>query len=392
MMKMGEVCKVVEGLKPVMLMVVLQLTYAGINVLYKLAVNDGMNLRIVIAYRYMFATVFIAPLAFFLERNKRPKMTWSMMFQAFLCGLFGGVMSQNLYLESLALTSATFASTMANLTPAITFLMAASFGLERLSLRTVAGQGKMIGTLVAIGGAMVLTFFKGTKIKTGSFHVTLMHYREGHAASSLAPSGIKALLSALCSLGSSATYALWLIIQAKMSKTYPCYYSSTALMSFMAAILSTAFAFAFESDLNQWKFGWDVRLLTVAYAGIIVSGIMVVVMAWCVDMKGPLYVAAFNPLLLVFVALAGSFMLDENLYLGSIIGGLLIVCGLYMVLWGKDKEMKNMKQLIPSHSSLPEILVRSSTDDKSNPSSNNPEVELVNDRDNSNIHQKLPVK
>ncbi|XP_028800999.1 WAT1-related protein At1g68170-like [Neltuma alba] len=188
------------------------------------------------------------------------------------------------------------------------------------------------------------------------------------------------------------TYASWLIIHAKMSKTYPCYYSSTAPMSFMAAILSTAFAFAFESDLNQWKFGWDVRLLTVAYAGIIVSGIMAVVMAWCVDMKGPLYLNAFNPLLLVFVALAGSFMLDEKLYLGSIIGGLLTVCGLYMVLWGKGKEMKNMKQLIPSQSSLPEIIVRSPTRDKISPHSNNPEVELVTDCANSKIHRKLQVK
>ncbi|XP_028801003.1 WAT1-related protein At1g68170-like [Neltuma alba] len=388
---MGEVCKVLEGLKPAMLMVVLQLTYAGINVLYKLAVNDGMNLRIVIAYRYIFATIFIAPLAFFLERNKRPKMTWSILFQAFLCGLFGGALTQNLYLESLALTSATFATTMDNLTPAITFLMAVPFGLETLSLRTAAGQGKIIGTIVSVGGAMVLTLVKGTKIDTGSFHVTLMHYREGHVASALAPSSARALLGALCCLGNSATQALWLIIQAKMSKTYPCYYSSTALMSFMATILSTAYAFAFESDLNQWKFGWDIRLLTVAYGGIIVSGIMVVVMAWCAHMKGPLYVAAFFPLLLIFVALAGSFMLDEQLYLGSIIGGLLLVCGLYMVLWGKGKEMKMMNQLVPSQSSFPEIKVGSPTDGKGSPCNDNHEVELVMGCDDSNIHQKLQL-
>ncbi|XP_054803538.1 WAT1-related protein At1g68170-like isoform X1 [Prosopis cineraria] len=372
MRKLGGVGDVVEGLKPAMLMVVLQITYAGINVLYKIAVNDGMNLRILIAYRYMFATLFIAPLALFLERNKRPKMTWSVLSQAFLCGLFGGVMSQNFYLESLALTSATFASAMSNLTPAVTFLMAVSVRLERLNLRTVAGQVKIIGTIVAIGGAMVLTFFKSTKIDTGSFHITLLHHRKGQVASLLAPSSMKALLGALCSLGSSATYALWLIIQAKMSKSYPCYYSSTALMSSMAALLSTALAICLESDLTQWKLGWDVRLLTVAYAGIVVSGIMVVVMAWCVDMKGPLYVSAFNPLLLVFVAIAGSFMLDEKLYLGSIIGGMLIVCGLYMVLWGKGKEMK-MNPLVPSQSSLPEvIIVRSSpTDEKSSPQNKN---------------------
>ncbi|XP_054800972.1 WAT1-related protein At1g68170-like [Prosopis cineraria] len=387
MTKMADVRNLVEGLKPVMLMVVLQITYAGINVLLKLAVNDGMDLRIVIAYRFMFATLFIAPLALVLERNKRPKMTWSVLFQSFLCGLFGGVMSQSAFLESLALTSVTFASTMTNLTPAVTFLMAVSFRLERLNLRSVAGQVKIIGTIVAIGGAMILTLLKGAKINTGSFHVTLMHHQNNHVPTVLSSSSIKSLLGALCSLGSSATYALWLIIQAKMGKSYPCYYSSTALMSLIAAILSTSFAFCLERDLTQWKLGWNIRLLTVAYAGIIVSGVMVVMMAWCLDMKGPLYVAAFNPLLLVFVAIAGFLMLDEKLYLESIIGGLLIVCGLYMILWGKGKEMENMNQLAASQN-LHEIKVKSPEDDKSSPHNNNHEVdEYVSHSDRSIIQQ-----
>ncbi|KAJ1434969.1 hypothetical protein SESBI_05334 [Sesbania bispinosa] len=54
--------------KPTVLMVGVQITFAGMNVLYKLAVNDGMNLRVVIAYRFLFATAFIAPLALILER------------------------------------------------------------------------------------------------------------------------------------------------------------------------------------------------------------------------------------------------------------------------------------------------------------------------------------
>jgi len=31
-----------------------------------------------------------------------------------------------------------------------------------------------------------------------------------------------------------------------------------------------------------------------------------------------------------------------------VVGAVLIVCGLYMVLWGKSKEMKNITQLVPS--------------------------------------------
>lgn len=33
---------------------------------------------------------------------------------------------------------------------------------------------------------------------------------------------------------------------------------------------------------------------------------------------------------------------------GSIVGAGLIVCGLYMVLWGKTREIKNKTQLMPS--------------------------------------------
>jgi len=50
--------------------------------------------------------------------------------------------------------------------------------------------------------------------------------------------------------------------------------------------------------------------------GIVGSGIMVVVIAWCVRMRGPLYASIFNPLLLVLVAIVGSLMLDEKLFLG----------------------------------------------------------------------------
>ncbi|KAI9087232.1 hypothetical protein K1719_030867 [Acacia pycnantha] len=377
----ADVWNVVYGLKPAMLMVVVQIAFAGVNVLYKLVVNDGMNLRIVVAYRFIFATVFIAPVALILERKKRPKMTWKILFQSFLCGLFGGSLAQNLYLEALALTSATFASAMANLIPAITFIMAVCFRLESLNLRAAAGKAKIIGTIIAISGAMILTFFKGAQINTGSFHITLMHHRNGHVGSpqSSPSGGSNTLLGALCSMGSNFSYALWLIIQTKMGKSYPCHYSSTALMSFMGSLLSIAFAICLERDWTQWKLGWNVRLLTAAYSGIVVSGVMVVVMAWCMHMRGPLYVSAFNPLLLVFVALAGSFMLDEKLHLGSIIGGALIICGLYAVLWGKGKEMKKMNQLVPSDQGLHEIIVRSPTEDN--------KCALHNNNNNSDIEE-----
>ncbi|KAL1336297.1 hypothetical protein HN51_030684 [Arachis hypogaea] len=332
-----------QGLKPVILMVIVQIAFAGVNILYKLAVNDGMSLRVTVAYRFIFATAFIAPFALFFERKKRVKLTWMVLFQSFLCGLFGGALAQNFYLEALALTSATFASAMANLIPAITFVMAVCIGLERLNLGSAAGKAKIIGTMAGIAGAMVLTFVKGPEIQIAS-HVNLMNHRNNSSMAAHGGGG-RTVLGSVCALASGISYALWLIIQTKMSERYPSYYSSTALMSLWAAILSTAFALSVENDWSQWRLGWNIRLLTVAYSGMVVSGMMVAVISWCVRMRGPLFASVFSPLLLVIVAVASSTVLNEKLYLGSFIGAVLIVCGLYAVLWGKSKERKKMKNM-----------------------------------------------
>lgn len=318
-----------------LLMIVVQILLASVNVLYKVAINDGIDVKILTSYRLMFAAASTIPMAIFLERKERPKLTWRVVWLSFFSGLFGGSLFQNLYFESLALVSATFVSAIFNLTPGITFILAVSFGMEKLNFHTVAGKAKVLGTITGIGGAMLLTFLKGVELNIWSFHFSLLH--KGESGTIAAHHGSK-MLGILFGLGSSLSFALWLIIQAKISNEYKGYYSSTALMSLMGAIQATGFALCVTSDWSQWRLGWSIRLLTASYSGIVTSGLMVIIIAWCVKIRGPLYTSTFNPLLLVLVAVAGSVMLDEKLYLGSVIGAILIMVGLYLVLWGKSKE------------------------------------------------------
>ncbi|XP_048337414.1 WAT1-related protein At1g25270-like isoform X2 [Ziziphus jujuba] len=278
----------------------------------------------------------------------RPKPSWKVVFQSFLCGLFGGSMAQNLYLESLSLTSVTFASAMSNLVPAITFILAVSFRLEKANLGKMSGKVKVIGSSMGIGGAMLLTLYKGVEINIWNTHVNLLHPNSHNSAASNHSHSADRIIGALMAIGSCFSYAIWLIVQAKVTEIYPYYYSSTALMSSMGAIQATVFALAMDRDWNGWRLGWNIRLLTVAYSGIVASGLMVTLMAWCVHMRGPLFVSVFNPLLLVLVAIASSLVLNENLHLGSILAAGFIVLGLYLVLWGKSKEMKKKNQLAPS--------------------------------------------
>ncbi|CAN4108041.1 unnamed protein product [Withania somnifera] len=337
---MGNFYNVVHGMRPLLLMVMGQMILAGMNIVFKLATSDGMSSTILIFYRSLFASVFMVPLAFFIERGKRLKLTKIVLLQAFLCGLLGGSVGQNMYVQSLIYTSPTFVSAMFNLIPAMTFVVAIILRLEKLGWSSSAGKAKVLGTIVCIGGAMLLTLYKGPAINMGSTNINLVHSPKHKGEN-------KPLLGAFLALAGCICYAFMLIVQAKAAKRYPCPYSFTALLNVMAAIQCFVVALVVERDWNEWKLGWNIRLVASAYTGIFVSGVMFTIIAWVVRMKGPVYVSVFNPLMLVMVAITGYLFLGEKLFLGSILGSIVIVCGLYVVLWGKDKEIKKVSQLVP---------------------------------------------
>ncbi|KAF2293730.1 hypothetical protein GH714_004366 [Hevea brasiliensis] len=290
------------------------------NIFYKLAANDGMNLRVLVAYRWIFSTAFIAPFALFFDRRKRPKLTWMILVQAFLSGLFGGMLAQNLYVESL---------------------------VREIGIKDNSREGQDIRIVNRNSGAMLLTFYKGVEIKIWSTNVHLLKHshqiRKSHFTA-------KHIVGSSLALGSCISYAMWLILQTKISKGYPCHYSSTALMSLMGSIQCVTLSLCLDRNWNQWKLGWNVRLLTVAYAGIVTSGLVVTLIAWCVRIRGPVFVASFNPLSLVLVAIAGSLLLEEKLHLGreQHIRGRTDSVDIYLVLWGQSKEMKVKPELVPT--------------------------------------------
>lgn len=49
-------------------MVLVETVYSVVNVCYKLAANDGMNLSVLVGYRFLFGAAVIIPIAFFAER------------------------------------------------------------------------------------------------------------------------------------------------------------------------------------------------------------------------------------------------------------------------------------------------------------------------------------
>ncbi|KAF2534982.1 hypothetical protein F2Q68_00020646 [Brassica cretica] len=62
------------------------------------------------------------------------------------------------------MTSATYTSAIMNVLPSVTFIIAWILRMEKVNIAEVRSQAKIIGTLVALGGALVMTLYKGPLI------------------------------------------------------------------------------------------------------------------------------------------------------------------------------------------------------------------------------------
>ncbi|KAK9147103.1 hypothetical protein Sjap_007006 [Stephania japonica] len=323
---------------PCLAMVLVQLGYAGMNVLSKLAMDSGMNPFVMATYRQVFATVVLGPFAYFFEWKMMPKITKSVLIQLLLSSVLGATLNQCLYFLGLKHSTPTIACALTNLLPALTFLMAIPFGMETVGIKRRAGQAKVIGTILCVGGAMLMSFYKGRLIKIGKSPIDWRYAESMRERNS--GNEESTFIGPLLIVGSCVAWAGWFIVQTKMSKGFPAPYTSSGIMSLMAAVQCSVIGAFAERDLKEWSLHSNIRLVASAYSGAIGSALAFCLMSWCIQRKGPLYVSMFSPLLLVIVAILGWGLLDEKIYVGSVVGSALIVLGLYAVLWGKEQELE----------------------------------------------------
>ncbi|CAI9765051.1 unnamed protein product [Fraxinus pennsylvanica] len=340
-----------KNCKPYLAMISLQFGYAGMNIITKISLNGGMSHYVLVVYRHAIATAVIAPFAFFFERKAQPKITFPVFMQIFVLGLLGPVIDQNFYYAGLKLTSPTFSCAMSNMLPALTFVMAFIFRMEKVDIKKVIYQAKVVGTIVTVAGAMLMTLYKGPIVEmVWSKHV---HPRGSSATSSKETSDRDWFVGCILLIIATLAWASLFILQKFALKTYANHQLSlTTMVCFMGTLQAIAVTFVMEHKPSVWQIGWDMNLLAAAYAGIVTSSISYYVQGIVMKTKGPVFATAFSPLMMIIVAIMGSFILAEKIYLGGVIGSMIIVIGLYSVLWGKYKEEKENKKL----NEIPEVI------------------------------------
>ncbi|CAB4280346.1 unnamed protein product [Prunus armeniaca] len=333
------VMKSCDEWKPFIAMVAIDFCFAIVNILLKKVLDEGMNHLVLITYRLTISTIFLAPISYFRERTSRPKLTLRILFFLFLSAIVGTSITQYFFLLGIQYTSATFACAFINMVPMITFIMALPFGLETVNLKCNSGRAKVIGTLVCIGGAFMLTLYKGAPLFDHSKTTTTQAMDHGTKLSHIRNKERWTIGSIALVVG-TLLWSSWFLVQSNISKMYPCQYSSTTIMTFFGAIQSAILGFCTGRNLSMWVLRGRTQVITVLFSGMIASGLGFVGMSWCVKKRGPVFTAAFSPLVQILAALISIPIFHEQLHLGSLLGSVIVIIGLYILLWGKKKEMQ----------------------------------------------------
>lgn len=318
-------------------MVLVGFGYGGYFVLTKACLTGGVDPFLFAVYRDGIGCLFLFLVASSFERQHWSKMTWEVAGLILALAIIGVYCQQAFFLRGLQLTSVIFSSIVLNCIPVWTLLVAVVFRIEEVSFKRRDGQAKVLAILFCFVGATVLTLYKGPVI-----------YGDPAPVGALPGLEIDSWrLGALYCFGCSICVGLFINLQIPALKRFPAPFT---LMS-LSALLGT-FMFAFTTSFriktaSEWILAPGPDLYSAIYAGVVASGLCLLLGCWVNHQSGPILVAAYSPTQALFSSVCSVIFLHDRLYTGSILGALLVVIGLFLVVWGAQEGQRLKARSLP---------------------------------------------
>ncbi|XP_058094100.1 auxin-induced protein 5NG4-like isoform X2 [Magnolia sinica] len=301
-------------------MVIVQLISATYVVVSRVILIEGISSTVFLVYQFALATIITGSMAFIFERD-RPPLSISILGWIFILALTGVTLSQNLLSASLYYISSALESSVINMVPVFIYILSIISRQEKLEINTLWGKGKLCGTLVSVSGAFTLMLWKESAVDL----VSTTGWGEWALGLAMVVVGVVA-------------FSAWIMLLRPVTRRYPAETSMTAIMLFFAMLQTTVVAAISSHKASQWRLKWDLELVNILYGAVFYSGLSNLITMWCASKKGPVFVASFAPLSLVFTSILEIILLGEALHIGSIVGSIMIIGGLYIYLWSKSKE------------------------------------------------------
>ncbi|XP_074273674.1 WAT1-related protein At4g30420-like [Silene latifolia] len=345
-----------EDHSPAAAMISLQFVSAINALLNRASLMTGMSPLVFTVYRQAIAAIFTFSLCYF-TRGQSSRSEANMGIKSFLLisisAFIGVVLYQVFYYQGLYLTSSSIGTASSNLTPAITFIFAIILGMEQVSITKLSNIAKIFGTIICVGGALCIALIRGPKILNDQVPISMTKFLVLESTSS----DHNWILGCLFLFLSKSCWAAWLIMQVSVSACYPDSLSLSAWTCFLGMLQAATIAVFTNPDLKSWNLSSPLELTSCFFSGVVGSGARYFIQAWCIKKRGPFYSSIFGPLSTVVTTVLACIFLHEDLYIGSLLGAIAVIIGLYIVLWGKSEERNEI-----SHSKLDENQVQEHMD------------------------------
>jgi large subunit ribosomal protein L9e len=159
--------------------------------------------------------------------------------------------------------------------PVLTFVIAIALRVESLDMKSKAGSAKVTGTLMSLGGVLLLSLYKGVAVTTHNGRgqgqgTSSSSPQVGAAAAAVGGSGVDKkswMLGTVSLLANGLFFSFWLLLQSRLTRKYPALYSSTATMFFISTLQAAALTVAMERHSRSvWIVTRRLEILTILYS------------------------------------------------------------------------------------------------------------------------------
>ncbi|GMH01633.1 hypothetical protein Nepgr_003472 [Nepenthes gracilis] len=304
--------KMWEAAVPFTLMVLMEGCTSALTITTNSAMEDGMNQFVFVAYSNALSSFILLPYSFLFHWDRiRQLLNLELLTRFFFLGLIG-----------------------------------------------------VIGTLISIVGAVVITVYKGPSILEASSTTSLDH-RYLQLFHGVRPPPLLMLISetvdddrlhwvigSILLVAATLLLAVWGIIQVSTINKFPDLMLIVACYIVFGTLQTAIVDLIAERDLTAWKLQMNLELAIIVSTAIFGTLVRSRVQAWCMSMKGPMYVSMFKPFGIFWSCVINLSFFGGSLHYGSALGAAIVGMGYYTVLWGvrRDDEEKRNHRSGPSDS------------------------------------------